>query len=303
MRLSVVLSVSLYSKIFLIHWIVGLYAYSYTRPRLHLNVISKRKAIDLSIMTENGSEMNVVDKFMQNTELSNKYSANFTNLIPKHSIVVKSLIWICDGSPVLVVLEDNKYVDRFLLAEILCINDVQLCHLASLSQAEVLSGCRVGTIPCIPMVYPDMMTVIDLRLMEDLKSMNQESIYSGSGLSGRALTVNIHGLTSSLLNMKVGYVSTTIATSNVTIKNDSTSQTITSYVSNKTCSVNINKTKQNSQNNCNKSHFAFSTLRKLAASNETDKFIKLLGLYDSLNLDQSSIDEPTGSGKTALQLG
>jgi hypothetical protein len=218
----------------------------------------------------------------------------------EESLIVKSLIWLCQDNPYLIVLNCKYQVDRIKLAEHLNISDVRHCRLSSMTHAEELAGCRIGTIPAIPL-KAQMPVIIDEKLILESKAKGLEYIYSGSTISGKALVIHLSSYLEHGNNLQLADISTDVKeTPPVSVTNHSAPA-----LKNKPKQSALQVAVQQLGNKEKSTSFPYSTMRRLAASNETDKFMQILQLFDSLNLKESSnlnIDDPTGSGKTALHL-
>lgn len=219
--------------------------------------------------------------------------------------IVKSLLWIIRDIPMLIIVKNDSMVDKLLLSTYLNCSSVTDCNMASITMAQQLSGCEIGTIPAIPLKTP-VKVIIDLNLLHN-ELDKYRYIYSGSSLSGLALQINVRSMIANYPNVEVANIST--REKEATKKQCGSSKSSTKKTQSQVLKPNdypsdsdINRSAITKRNDS--TAFPYSTLRRLASSQETDKFLMLLNLFDSLNSPSNplDIDDATGSGKTALHL-
>lgn len=92
--------------------------------------------------------------------------------------IIKSLVFIVDGEPFLVVVDGTSRVDEEKLAEVLLAEDARL---AEPDEVEDATGYAVGT---VPPVGTGLRAVVDDRVLE------KDVVYGGGGAESRMIKLD-----------------------------------------------------------------------------------------------------------------
>lgn len=215
------------------------------------------------------------------------------------SIDVKSLVWFHEDRPLIILLASDTFVDRQLLCKFLNNSSIRDIRLATHQQVEAITGCKIGTVSPLGLLTP-VEVIVDQSLVDRMQAKGLVYIYTGSGTSGKALRINLEAFIKSY-----NCPTLPLATNN-NLQDISINNSLNDSKNNK--QKEATSFERNLHESAAKNKFPYSSLRKLAASKDSEKFMKLLELFDQMNQhadgdnDRLDIDFPTGSGKTALQL-
>ncbi|MDY6778047.1 MAG: YbaK/EbsC family protein [Candidatus Nanohaloarchaea archaeon] len=92
--------------------------------------------------------------------------------------IIKSLVFLADGEPVLVIVPGPARVDEERLAEVLEADKVEM---ASPDQVEELTGYSVGEVPPVS---------LDLRKVIDESVVEKRTVYGGGGSRNHVLEID-----------------------------------------------------------------------------------------------------------------
>lgn len=85
------------------------------------------------------------------------------------SRIVKSLVFICDGDAMLVIVPGSEEVDVEKVKEVI---DVEECRLAEREEVKNATGYSVGEVPPI---------MVEIPVIIDKSVMDEEKVYAGGG--------------------------------------------------------------------------------------------------------------------------
>ena len=207
--------------------------------------------------------------------------------IPPDSLTVKSLLFDIKDDTYLILLNINNTVDISKLSSYF--NNEKYINLTERSKAETISSCKMGTVHPLSgaFAYP-IPTIIDTELLQ------YDKFYAGSGHNCYSTFLNVDDILSVSFKNEVRILDI----SSIKTINDDNSK----------CIITLDKSNVKDKPFDLKSFI--NGVRKIATTSNIEKFNMILNEYDSLvdkniidiTSDVHPLDQPTLSGKTALQL-
>jgi prolyl-tRNA editing enzyme YbaK/EbsC (Cys-tRNA(Pro) deacylase) len=127
--------------------------------------------------------------------------------LPEKAVLVKSLVWIYDRRPLILVLDVRRSVDTKKLGEMLG-SPASSIVMADPNDLADITGYKINTIPPLGHIQP-YRTIIDESLLQKNEDAKETTVYGGSGDLNFKLQISVSELVQ-LSSAQVGHFSDTV---------------------------------------------------------------------------------------------